>query len=70
MPIPDALFTPGSIAIAGASSNPDSPGHDYVRAIKEFGFTGPIYPINPRAPEILGLNGVPVARGRPGRCRL
>ncbi|MBI5288570.1 MAG: CoA-binding protein, partial [Chloroflexi bacterium] len=53
--IPDALFRPRSVAIAGASSNVDSPGHDYVRAIHEFGFDGPIYPINPRAPEILGL---------------
>jgi acyl-CoA synthetase (NDP forming) len=57
--IPTALFTPNSIAIAGASSNPDSPGHDYVRAIKDFGFAGPIYPINPRAPEILGVTAYP-----------
>ena len=39
----------------GASSNVDSPGHDYVRALVDFGFAGPIYPINPRAPEIMGL---------------
>jgi acyl-CoA synthetase (NDP forming) len=66
MPIPDALFTPGSIAIAGASSNPDSPGHDYVRAVKEFGFAGPIYPINPRAPEVLGLKAYPSLAEVPG----
>lgn len=66
MPIPDALFTPSSIAIAGASSNPDSPGHDYVRAVKEFGFTGPIYPINPRAPEILGLTAYASLAAVPG----
>lgn len=57
--IPDALFRPRSVAIAGASSNVDSPGHDYVRAIAEFGFNGPIYPINPRASEILGLKAYP-----------
>ena len=64
--IPDALFRPRSIAVAGASSNVDSPGHDYVRAIHEFGFKGPIYPINPRAPEILGLAAYPSLREAPG----
>lgn len=43
------------MAIVGASANVDSPGHDYLRSIIEGGFKGPIYPINPRAPEILGL---------------
>ena len=41
--------------MVGASSNVDSPGHDYVRALVDFKFAGPIYPINPRAPEIMGL---------------
>lgn len=53
--LPGSVFSPRSVAIVGASSNPDSPGHDYVKAIVEGGFAGPIYPINPRAPEILGL---------------
>ncbi len=41
--------------MVGASSNVDSPGHDYVRALVDFKFAGPIYPINPRSPEIMGL---------------
>lgn len=49
------LFRPRSVAIAGASSNVDSPGHDYLRALQLFGFAGPIYPINPRGGEIGGL---------------
>ncbi len=55
MPIPHEVFRPKSVAVAGASSNVDSPGYDYVRAIKEGGFEGSIYPINLKAPEIAGL---------------
>ena len=39
----------------GASANPDSPGHDYVRSLQDFGFGGDIYPVNPKGGEILGL---------------
>jgi acyl-CoA synthetase (NDP forming) len=62
----DALFRPRSVAVAGASSNVDSPGHDYVRAIRDGGFGGPIYPINLRAPEILGLKAYPSLVDVPG----
>ena len=55
MAVPDAVFAPTSVAIAGASANVDSPGHDYLRSILDFGFAGPVYPINPRADEILGV---------------
>ncbi len=57
--VPESLFRPKTVAVVGASSNVDSPGHDYVRALIEAGFKGPIYPINPRAPEILGLPAYP-----------
>jgi acyl-CoA synthetase (NDP forming) len=54
------------VAVVGASSNVDSPGHDYVRSLVDFGFTGPIYPINPRAPEIMGLKAYPSLSAVPG----
>jgi acyl-CoA synthetase (NDP forming) len=57
--VPDSVFRPRSVAVIGASSNVDSPGHDYVRSLVDFGFSGPIYPINPRAPEIMGLKAYP-----------
>jgi len=66
MPVPDAVFAPRSIAVAGASSNPDSPGHDYVRSIVEFGYSGPVYPINPRASEIMGRQAYPALDAVPG----
>ena len=64
--VPDTVFAPRSVAVAGASTNVDSPGHDYVKAIVDAGFAGAIYPINPRATEILGLPAYPSLRDVPG----
>jgi len=48
----DGLFKPRSVAIIGASANPLSIGHIVLRNLTEFGFQGPIYPINPKAAQI------------------
>ncbi len=65
-----ALFRPRSVAIAGASTNVDSPGHDYVRSLQVFGFSGPIYPINPRADEVAGYRAYPAVSAVPGEVDL
>lgn len=62
----DAVLHPRSIAVVGASSNVDSPGHDYVRSFLDYGFRGPVYPVNPRAEEILGLRAYPSLSAIPG----
>ncbi len=64
--VPASVFRPRSVAVVGASSNVDSPGHDYVRSLVDFGFAGPIYPINPRAGEIMGLPAYPSLSAAPG----
>lgn len=51
----DRLFHPRAVAVAGASSNVDSPGHDYVRSLQVLGFRGRVYPINPKGGEVAGL---------------
>ena len=51
----DALFKPRAIAVIGASTKEQSIGNTVVRNLQHFGFTGPIYPINPKAAEICGL---------------
>jgi acetyl coenzyme A synthetase (ADP forming)-like protein len=51
----DALFNPDSVAIIGASREPEKIGHVLLRNFIEGGFRGPIYPINPKSDEILGL---------------
>jgi len=62
----DLLFSPRSVAVVGASTNVDSPGHDYVRSLREFGFAGPVYPINPKATEIAGYRAYPSLADVPG----
>lgn len=62
----DAIFHPRAIAVVGASANPDTPGYDYVRALLEAGFPGAIYPVHPRAEEVLGLPAYPNLRHVPG----
>jgi acetyltransferase len=55
----DALFFPRSIAVIGASDRPLTIGHRIVSNLLDNGFTGPVYPINPRAAPILGLTSYP-----------
>lgn len=55
----DSLFNPRSIAIVGASANPDKQGHRYLKQLLDFGFKGKIYPVNPQGKEILGLEVYP-----------
>lgn len=49
------FLEPESIAIVGASRTSDNPGYLILRNLKDFGFSGRIYPINPEGGEILGI---------------
>jgi acyl-CoA synthetase (NDP forming) len=49
------IFKPKSVAVIGASTSPGKLGHDILANLKNGGFPGPLYPINPKAEEILGL---------------
>ena len=49
------LLKPRSVAIVGASATPDSAGNTCVKMVQRGGYTGRIYPINPKYPEIEGL---------------
>jgi acetyl coenzyme A synthetase (ADP forming)-like protein len=49
------IFSPAGIAIIGASSDPSKLGYSTVKNIIDGGYRGKIYPINPKADEILGL---------------
>ncbi len=51
----DSLFRPRSVAVIGASTKELSIGNRVIKNLIDFGFTGPIYPINPNAEEIRGL---------------
>jgi len=57
----DIFFKPDSIAVIGASSNPEKLGHAVVKNLVEGGYTnyGHVYPINRGADNILGLQAYP-----------
>lgn len=51
----DLLLAPRSVAVVGASENPNKVGGRPIRYLKEQGFAGRIYPVNPRADSVQGL---------------
>lgn len=53
-PIINAVLEPKSIAIVGASADPEKIGYKVVANLIDGGYDGAIYPINPKADEILG----------------
>ncbi|MBI5778740.1 MAG: acetate--CoA ligase family protein [Planctomycetes bacterium] len=62
----DSLFSPKSIAVIGASNRPLTIGYRIIQNLKDIGFKGPIYPINPKDPEINGLKAYPSITAVPG----
>jgi acetyl coenzyme A synthetase (ADP forming)-like protein len=55
----DNFFNPKTIAVIGASRTPGKVGHDILKNLIQYGYQGVVYPINPEAPEILGLKVYP-----------
>lgn len=49
------LFEPKTIAVVGASATSMTPGNVFIRRMREFGYSGTIYPIHPSAEAIDGL---------------
>jgi acyl-CoA synthetase (NDP forming) len=63
----ETILHPRSVAVVGASANPFSFGYSFAHHMKEFGFQGPIYLVNPTTPEILGIKTYPGVREIPGK---
>jgi acetyltransferase len=55
----DGLFRPRSVAVVGASRREGSIGRQIVANLIEGGFTGPVYPVNPKAEVVLSVSAVP-----------
>ena len=53
------VLDPASIAIIGASENPNKIGGRPVDFLRRFGFRGQVFPINPNRPEIQGHRSFP-----------
>jgi acetate---CoA ligase (ADP-forming) len=60
------LFRPRSVAVVGASERAGSTGLRLLQHLRMGGFEGPIYPINPRYSEILGIKCHPSLSAVPG----
>lgn len=61
-----SIFYPESIAIVGASKDPTKRGFRSIQKLLEDGFTGAIYPVNPKEKSILGLATYPSLAAIPG----
>ena len=53
------FFYPDSICIVGASSKPKSLGYELTKSVKQYGYTGDLALVNPKAEEILGFKCYP-----------
>lgn len=51
----DAMFSPSSVAVVGASRTPGKIGHEILKNLLSYGYKGKIYPVNPHCDEILGV---------------
>lgn len=55
----DMFTNPRGVAVVGASASPEKLGFQVLDNIIRYGYKGGIYPINPKADEILGLRAYP-----------
>ncbi|MDQ1280706.1 MAG: hypothetical protein QG670_1969 [Thermoproteota archaeon] len=55
----EAFFKPSSIAVIGASREPGKVGHEILKNVLASGYKGHVYPINPKANEIIGITCYP-----------
>ncbi len=62
----EAFFFPESVAVVGASRKPGKVGHELLRNLKSF-YKGKLYPVNPKADEVLGLKAYPSVKEIPDK---
>lgn len=51
----ERLLAPRSIAVVGASTDPEAVGHQVLRNLLQGGFAGPVYPVHPTAPSVASV---------------
>src|SRR6185436_56460 len=62
----DRLVNPGSVAIVGVSERADAIGTRVLKNLRLMGYTGTIYPVNPRYANVGGLKCWPSLSALPG----
>jgi acetyl coenzyme A synthetase (ADP forming)-like protein len=61
----DAIFSPQSVAVVGASTSPGKVGHDIFVNILRGGFQGTLYPVNPKAKSVSCVRAYPAIADLP-----
>ena len=64
------LVAPRSIAVIGASTSPTKSGGILFSNLLKGNFQGPMYPINPKAPEVMGKRAYPAITAVPEKVDL
>ena len=62
----DKIMRPKAIAVIGASTKDHTIGSDIMKRLKEYNFTGDIYPVNPKGGEIQGFKAYTNVKEIPG----
>lgn len=60
------LFEAKSVAVIGASASPGKIGYKLIENIKEDGYKGKLYPVNPKGGEVCGYTIYPTIADIPG----
>jgi len=55
----EEILHPQSIAVVGASGNPNALGYGFIRHLLDYGYQGKIYPISRNHSEVLGIKAYP-----------
>jgi acetyltransferase len=66
----DCIFSPKAVALIGATESPNSVGRTVLENLQQGQFAGPIYPINPKREQVLGLKAYPSILAAPGKVDL
>lgn len=61
----DCILRPRSVAVIGASRTPNTIGHEIVSNLVGYGFTGNVFPVNPKADSIHSLKTYPTIAAVP-----
>jgi acetyl coenzyme A synthetase (ADP forming)-like protein len=64
------FFSPQSVAVIGASRDEEKLGHGVLKNLLHYGYKGKVYPINPKADEVLGLRAYPSVLDVPGEIEM
>jgi acyl-CoA synthetase (NDP forming) len=55
----EKLFTPSAIAVVGASENAEKLGYHVMKSLVDGGYSGGIFPVNPKGIHMFGYQSYP-----------